>query len=401
MTVALRKWVPIAALAIVFIAAAAYWFYSGRESTDDAQVDGHITQTAARVGGAIRSINVKDNQRVKMGDVLVEIVSDEYQIAVDRAAAELADAEAGAQVAAVGVPMAATTTASDMRTAGGGVEQAEAGVTMAERELDAAKARLGAAEAHQREKQADATRAERDVERFRGLVAKDEISRQQFDAAVASSDSARAAAEAAGADVMAAQYGVPMAAGRLTQARASASQAQAGLATARTGPQQVAATRGRAAAAVAHVQQAQAVLAQAKLSLSYTKVTAAADGVVSKKAMEVGQVIQPAQPLLAIVQLHELWVTANFKETQLADIRVGQRASVAVDALGGRRFPAHVDSLAPATGARFSLLPAENATGNYVKVVQRVPVKLAFDPGADPEHLLRPGLSATATVFTK
>jgi membrane fusion protein, multidrug efflux system len=400
MIAALRKWVPIAALVIVVIAVGAYFFYSGRESTDDAQVDGHITQVAARVGGTLRVINVKDNQRVKAGEVLVQIAPDDYQIAVDRAAAELADAEAASQVAAVGVPMAATTTASDVRAAGGGVDQAQAGVTMAEGDLAGSKARLSAAEAHQREKQADATKAQRDVERLKGLVAKDEISKQQFDAAVAAADSARAAVEAAGADVAAAQQGVAMAAGRITQARAGASQAQAALATAETGPQQVTATRARAAAAAAHVQQAQATLAQAKLNLDYATVKAPADGIVSKKSVEIGQVIQPGQPLLAIVQLDDVWVTANFKETQLRDIRVGQRASVAVDALG-KKFPARVDGVAPATGARFSLLPAENATGNYVKVVQRVPVKLAFDPGADPEHQLRPGLSATATVYTK
>jgi membrane fusion protein (multidrug efflux system) len=231
-------------------------------------------------------------------------------------------------------------------------------------------------------------------------VAKDEISAQQFDAAVAASDSAHAAAEAAGADVAAAEQGVQMAAGRITQAHAGATEAQAALASANTGPQQVTATRARAAAAAARVRQAEAELAQARLNLAYATVKAPADGVVSKKAVEVGQVVQPGQPLFAIVQLDGVWVTANFKETQLRYMRVGQRASVAVDALG-KAFPAHVDSVAPATGAKFSLLPAENATGNYVKVVQRVPVKLAFELGVDPEHQLRPGLSATATVYTK
>ncbi len=397
----LRRWGPIAALAVILLAVGMYFFYGGRESTDDAQVDGHITEMAARVGGTVRAVHVRDNLPVKQGDVLVEIAPDDYQIAVDRSAAELADAEAAAQVAEVGVPMAATTTASDVRGAGGGVEQAQAGVTLAERDLEGSKARLNAAQAHQREKQADAARAALDVERFKGLVAKDEISRQQYDNAVSASDAARAAAEAAVADAAAAQHNVEMAAGRITQARAGASQAQAVLSAAQTGPQQMTATRARAAAAVARVQQARAALAQAKLNLDYTTVKAAADGIVSKKAVEAGQVVQAGQPLLAIVQQGDVWVTANYKETQLRDIRVGQRATVAVDALGGKKFPAHVDSIAPATGAKFSLLPAENATGNFVKVVQRVPVKLAFEPGNDPDHLLRPGLSATATVYTK
>jgi len=400
MTAAIRKWAPIGALAIIILGVGAYWFYSGRESTDDAQVDGHITQVAARVGGTVMAINVKDNQRVKAGDVLVQIAPDDYQIALERASAELADAEAALQVAAVGIPMAATTIASDVRAAGGGVEQAQAGVTLAEGDLAASKSRLSSAQAHQREKQADATKAQRDVERLKGLVAKDEISQQQFDAATAAADSARAAAEAASADVTAAQHGVEMAAGRITQARAGASQAQAALSAAGTGPQQVTATRARAAAAAARVKQAQAAMAQAKLNLDYATVKAPADGVVSKKSIEVGQVVQPGQPLLAIVQLDDVWVTANFKETQLRDIRVGQRAFVSVDALG-KKFPAHVDSVAPATGAKFSLLPAENATGNYVKVVQRVPVKLVFEPNADPDHQLRPGLSSTTTVYTK
>jgi membrane fusion protein, multidrug efflux system len=396
----LRKWGPIAGVVILLAIVGASLFYAGRESTDDAQVDGHITAVAARVGGPVRTISIKDNQRVKTGDVLVQIAPEDYQIAVDRAAAELADAQAAAEVAAVGVPMAATTTASDVRTAGGGVEQAEAGVALAERELDASKARLKATEAHRREKQADATKAQRDVERLKGLVAKDEISQQQFDAAVAASDAARAAADAAGADVTAAQHAVEMAAGHITQARAGATQAHAALASARTAPQQLAATRARAAAAAARVQQAQAALAQAQLNLERTTVKAPADGIVSKKSVEVGQVVQAGQPLLALVQLDDVWVTANVKETQLRHMRPGQRASIAVDALG-RKFPGHVDSIAPATGAKFSLLPAENATGNYVKVVQRVPVKIVFEPGADPDHQLRPGLSCTATVFTK
>jgi len=397
---AFRKWIPAAAIVLVLLAVGAYFFYSGRESTDDAQVDGHITQIAARVGGTVAKINVKDNQHVKKDDVLVQIVPDDYQIAVDRASAELADAQAALQVAEAGVPMTATSTASEVKTAGGGVEQANTGVTLAERDLDASKARLAAAQAHQREKQADATKAQSDVERFKALVAKDEISHQQFDNAVAASDAAKAAAEAASADVTAAQHAVEIAAGHITQAQAGAQQAEATLAVARTGPHQVAATRARAAVASARVRQEQAALAQAKLNLEYTTVKAAADGIVSKKSVEIGQVVQPGQPLLAIVQPDDVWVTANFKETQLRDIRVGQQASISVDALG-RKFPARVDSIAPATGAKFSLLPAENATGNFVKVVQRVPVKLVFEPGADPDHQLRPGLSVTSTVRTR
>src|SRR5260221_2143069 len=223
--------------------------------------------------------------------------------------------------------MGRRTTASDVRGAGGGVEQARAGVTLAERDWEGSKAGLKGEQAHQGEKQADAARAALDVERFKGLVAKDEISRQQYDNAVSASDAARAAAEAAVADAAAAQHNVEMAAGRITQARAGASQAQAVLSAAQTGPQQMTATRARAAAAVARVQPARARLAPAKLNLDYPTVKAAADGIVSKKAVEAGQVVQAGQPLLAIVQQGDVWVTANYKETQLRDIRVGQRAT--------------------------------------------------------------------------
>lgn len=396
-----KTWIGVAAGVAALIAGALYWYYSGRESTDDAHVEGHITYMASRVGGAVRSISVKENQPVSAGDVLLQVAPEDYQIAVDRAAAELADAEAAAQIADVGVPIAITTTSSDVTTAGGGLEQANAGVLMSERELDAATARLTAAKAHQREKQADAMKTQRDVDRLKALIAKDEISQQQFDAAVATAESARAASEAASAEATAAEHAVQIASSRITQARGAAVQAQAALASARTAPQQLVASRARAQAATARVQEAKAALAQARLNLEYTTVKAPAAGVVSRKTVEVGQVVQAGQPLLAIVGLDDLWVIANFKETQLEHIRPGQRAVVNVDAFGGRRFDAQVESVAPATGAKFSLLPAENAAGNYVKVVQRVPVKLVLQRGADPEHQLRPGLSVVPTIYTR
>jgi membrane fusion protein (multidrug efflux system) len=232
-------------------------------------------------------------------------------------------------------------------------------------------------------------------------VQKDEISQQQFDAAVAAADAAKANVDAAKSDVTAAQAAVAVAQQKAAQARAAAAQAHANLATARTAPQQLQVTQARAAAADAKVKQMQAALAQAELSLQYTTVKAPTAGVVSRKTVEVGQVIQPGQPVLALVALEDVWVTANFKETQLNEMRPGQRAVVEVDALGGKEFTGHVDSIAAATGAKFSLLPPENATGNYVKVVQRVPVKIVFEPGQDPNRLLRPGMSVTPTVYVK
>ena len=267
--------------------------------------------------------------------------------------------------------------------------------------MEEAKAQLVATQARQREKEATATKNARDVERLKPLVAKEEISQQQFDAAVAASDAARAAADAATSDIAAAQTSIAAAQARAAQARAAVVRAQAGVQAAKTAPEQVQVTKSRADAAAARVKQAQAALAQAQLNLERTVVKAPSTGVVSRKSVEPGQVVQPGQPLLALVTLGDVWVVANFKETQLKNMRVGQRATVDVDALGGREFTGKIDSIAAATGAKFSLLPPENASGNYVKVVQRVPVKIVFDPGQDPEHLLRPGMSVGPTVFTK
>jgi membrane fusion protein (multidrug efflux system) len=390
----------IAGVAVVVLAAGLFfWLHSrGREATDDAQVDGRITQIASRVGGTVIKVSVENNQQVPAGFVLVQLDPRDYQVAVDRARAELADAQATAVAARTGVPIAQVETRAGVSTASGGVDQAAAAVAGAEHEIQVAQANLVTAQARQREREATAVKTARDVERLRGLVEKDEISRQQFDAAVAAADSARASADAAKSEVIAAQGGITVAQQRAAQARASAGQARAGLATAQTAPQQLQVTQARAAAAEARVQQAAAALKQAELNLAYTSIAAPGAGVVSRKSVEPGQVVQAGQPLLALVDLEHVWITANFKETQLKSMQPGQKAVVEVDALGGREFEAHVESIAAATGARFSLLPPENATGNFVKVVQRIPVRIALEAGQDPGHLLRPGMSVTPTV---
>jgi membrane fusion protein, multidrug efflux system len=376
------------------------WWTAARETTDDAQVDAHVTQVAARVGGTITKVNVDDNQRVEAGTVLVELDPRDYQVAVDKARAELADAEASAVAAQSNVPITSTTATSNMTTARGGVAQAQSGVAAAEREVDAARSRLVTAQARLREAEANATKAARDVERLRGLLAKDEVSQQQFDSMTAAAEAQRAGADSARSQIAEAESGIRVAESKLAQARAGEQQAHAELQTAETAPSQITATKARASAAEAHAQQARATLAQAELNLQYTVVKAPVSGVVSKKGINIGQVVQPGQPLVAVVQLDDVWVTANYKETQLTVMRPGQRAAVDVDALG-REFKGKVDSIAGATGARFSLLPPENATGNFVKVVQRVPVKIVLDPGQDPDHLLRPGMSVTSTVYAK
>ena len=399
-----RPGVRIGAAAVVIaVVGIAVWLWAtaGRESTDDAQIDAHMTQVAARVGGTITKVAVDDNQIVDAGAVLVELDTRDYQVAVDKMRAELADAEASALAAQSTVPITSAAANSNVTTARGGVTQAQSGVAAAEKEIEAARARLVTAQARLREAEANATKAGRDVERLRGLLAKDEVSQQQFDATSAAADAQRAAADSTRSQVAEAEAGIRVAESKLAQSRAGEQQAHAELQSAQTAPSQIAATRARASSAEAHVLTARANLAQAELNLQYAVVKAPARGVVSKRNLAVGQVVQAGQPLLAIVQLDDVWVTANYKETQLKSMRPGQRAKVDVDALGGRDFTGKVDSIAGATGARFSLLPPENATGNFVKVVQRVPVKIVLDPGQDPEHLLRPGMSVNAMVTVK
>ena len=395
------QWIGLAVVVVASVVGLVVWLGAGHESTDDAQIEGRITQIATRVGGSIVELHVTDNQLVEKGAVLARIDPREYQATVDRAEAELADAEANAMAAGSGVPIAEASTTSDVQTAAGGVEEARAGVTVAERQVEAARAQLVAAEAHVRERQASATKAARDVERLRPLVEKEEVAQQQFDAAVAASDAARAASDAAVSDVAAARMQVAVAEQRVIQASAAVGRAEAAMATARTAPEQLEVSRARAAAAAARVKQAAAVLTQARLNLERTTIVAPSTGIVGRRAVELGQLVQPGQPLFALVANDDLWVVANFKETQLADMRAGQAAVVAVDALDGRRFNGTVDSIGAATGARFSLLPPENATGNFVKVVQRVPVKIVLEAGQDTGGQLRPGLSVVPTVYTK
>jgi len=233
------------------------------------------------------------------------------------------------------------------------------------------------------------------------LIAKDEISQQQYDAAVSAADAARATVESAEAAVMQAEHEVELAQARGVQSRAELQHARSEAEGSRTAPQQVNITRAQAQSAEARVQLVKAVLDQARLNLEYTTIRASVSGIVSKKSVEVGQVVQPGQPLMAIVVPEDLSIVANFKETQLAEMHPGQPVTVSVDAYSGRTFNGHVESIAAATGAKFSLLPPENATGNYVKVVQRLPVKVVLDEGQDSQHQLRPGMSVVVKVKVK
>jgi membrane fusion protein (multidrug efflux system) len=396
------KWFLVVAVIVVLAVVAGLWhYYSARESTDDAEIDGHIIPISPKVGGTVLAVNVKDNQYVEAGTVLVQIDPADYRIALERAQADWADAQAMARAAGASVPIEFTTTGSQLSTAQANVQNAAAGVAVAGKEIDVAKAKLNSAQARLREAEANATKAAKDLGRMKQLVAKDEISEQQYDATVAAAAATNASVESARAAVAEADQGVHVAESRLAQARDMTAEAQAGARSAQTAPQQVAVIRDRAAASEAKAQQAKAAVDQAQLNLQYATIKAPVSGVVSKKSVEVGQIVQSGEPLLALVPLEDIWVTANFKETQLKKMRVGQRAIISVDAFGGHKFKGHVESIAAATGAKFSLLPPENASGNYVKVVQRVPVKMVLEKGEDPEHHLRPGMSVNPTVYIK
>jgi len=396
------KWVILGAVLAMAVAGYLIWQYeSERESTDDARIEGHIDPVSARVGGHVIAVNFEDNQYVRAGTVLVQIDPRDYQVALGRAQADLANARAAAQAAQTSVPILTTTTGSQTATAQAGVDQARAALTASEKDVDAAQAKVNAARANLNEAQANYAKAAQDVERYRPLAAKDEISQQQYQAAVTTADGAQSGVEAARAAVSEADQAVAVARSHVAQSQAGIAQAQANLRAASSAPQQIAVSKAQAGAANARVQQSEAAVEQARLNLQYATVTAPVDGIADKKAVEIGQNVQPGQPLLAVVPLNDIWVTALFKETQMRYMRPGQRVIISVDTYGGRNYEGYVESIAAATGETFSLLPPENASGNYVKVVQRIPVRIRFKGGQDPEHLLRPGMSVTPTVMVK
>jgi membrane fusion protein, multidrug efflux system len=363
----------------------AWRYFSSYESTDDAEVDGHLMPLSARISGYVLKVNVDDNQSVHAGDVLVEIDPRDYQVAVDQAGAETANAEATARSLGIDVPVSHVNTTSQISTSEADVANSQAGIGVAQQQLDAARAQLVQA-------QANDVKAQNDLARYKQLVEKQEISQQLYDQAFA-------AAAASAATVSAAKSAVAAAEQQVSQARSRLAQAQANWRYSQTGPQQVASIRDRAQAAAASVKQKEAALELAELNLTYTKIVAPVDGVVMK-SVEVGMNVQPGQQLLTIVPLDDIWITANFKETQLKWMRPGQRAEIKAD-VNGRTYRGHVDSIAGSSGARLSLLPPENATGNYVKVVQRVPVKIVLEPGENRDHSLRLGMSVEPKVFAK
>jgi membrane fusion protein (multidrug efflux system) len=376
-------------IGVVVLLVAAFFVYryvTSYEDTDDAQVDGNINSISARISGHVIKLDIVDNQYVQAGTVLLEIDPADYQVAYERAKADFDDAQAAASAAGVNVPITSVNTTSQVSSSEADVASARAGISAAKQSFQAAKAQLAEAEANN-------VKAQTDLERYKQLVDKQEISQQQYDQAIASAKAQAAAVDAAKANADAAQSQVTQAQGKLVQA-------QANLSSARTAPRQMEVIRSRAASALAQVQQKKAALDQAQLNLQYTKIVAPVDGVVSDRTVDVGQNVAPGQELMKVIPLNDIWITANFKETQLREMKVGQAVTIEVDA-SGRKYKGKVNSFAGATGARFSLLPPENATGNYVKVVQRIPVKIVLDPGEDKDQSLRPGMSVDPKVWIR
>jgi membrane fusion protein (multidrug efflux system) len=376
----------IAVVVLLVIGFFVYRYVTSYESTDDAEVDGHINSISARISGHVVKLNVTDNQYVQAGTVLVEIDPADYQVAYEKAKADFDDAQATAAAAGVNVPITSVSTTNQVSSTEADVASARAGIAAARQQFAAAKAQRDQAEANN-------VKAQNDLERYRQLVDKQEISQQQFDEAVAAAKASAAAVEAAHAMADAAQSQVTQAQGKLADAEANFRNAQ-------TAPRQMEVIRSRAASALAQAQQKKAELDQAQLNLQYTKIVAPVTGVVSDRTVEVGQNVAPGQELMKVIPLNDVWITADFKETQLREMKVGQPVTIEVDA-NGRKYKGKVDSLAGGTGARFSLLPPENATGNYVKVVQRIPVKIVLDPGENKDQSLRPGMSVEPKVWIR
>jgi membrane fusion protein (multidrug efflux system) len=374
----------LAAVLIVVVGGVFLWRYFGSyESTDDAQVDAHLYPVSARVSGYVIRVNVEDNQYVQKGTVLAEIDPRDYEVAVAQAQANLDSAEATAQSMNIDVPIAAVNTSSQLKVAASDVVNSNAGIVAAEKQVAAAHAQLEQA-------QATDVKLQDDVRRYKLLLDKQEIAAQVYDQAVSASKASTASIAEAAANEAAAQQAVQQARSHLTGSEANRQSAE-------TAPQQVSSLKARARAAVAEVEQKRAALDQAKLNLSYTRIVAPINGEVNKSVV-VGMNIQPGQELLTVVPLDEVWITANFKETQLRRMHPGQRAEIHADS-SGKKFKGHVESVAGATGPLFSLLPPENATGNYVKIVQRIPVKIILDSGENGDHQLRPGMNVVPDVY--
>ena len=384
-----RRGIIIVVIVVLIAVGVAVWWHSTfSEDTDDAQINGHLIQVSSRIAGQVIKVDVEENQLVKAGDTIAELDPKDFDVAVENAEANLANAQANAAAANVNIPLTTINTGSTLRSSDADVSVARSGIQQALQQQLGAVAMVAQA-------QANLVKANSDLERYKPLVEKDVISKQQFDAAVAAADGAKAALANAQASQAAAEDAIRAARDRERQAQAQHNAAE-------TGPQQVAVQNARAKAAQAQVEQAQAQLDQAELNLSYCKIIAPVAGIITRKSVEINQNVSTGQNLLTLVSLEDLWITANFKETQLRNMTAGQPVEIKVDATG-RTYSGKVTQIGGATGSVLSLFPPENATGNYVKVVQRVPVRIDFTnlQQEDASHLLRPGLSVEPEVLVK
>ncbi len=380
--------IVVGAILVVAIAIGTFFllrYFNSYESTDDAFVEGHINPVTPRIEGTVIAVHAENNQFVRAGEVLVELDPRDYRIALQQARAVLAQAQSQVQAANPNVPITQTTTQTTVSAGQAELSGAQAGVSAAQHEFEARQADLRQAEAQN-------TRAQNDVRRYQELVTKDEISRQQYDAAVATAQSQAAMVEAAKAAAEAARRALDQRRAQLVQARTRLSEAQT------NAPRQVAVSRADVTTRLANVQAAQAQVVQAELNLSYTQIVAPTDGIVTNRSVQVGQHVQASETMLSISQIEDLWITGNFKETQLKRMRPGQSCNVHIDAFD-QTFECYVQWMPGASGAATSLLPPQNATGNFVKVVQRLPVRIRLKPGQDPEHRLRIGMSAEPKVW--
>ena len=377
---------------------AAYMHFRDRVSSDDANVEGHVTAIAPKIAGTVTQVAVLDNQFVKAGQLLVSIDPRDYQAAVDAAKAALLQAESQLNAARVAVPWVDSTTESGTTVASAQLADAETDVARAQIAYDQANSSdVAFAQANVASKKANNDRAQADLARMKPLVQKAEISQQQYDGYVAVATMAESDLQAAQDKLASAQKEAAIRKAALDSAVSRVNTAKAQVQTSQANRKQVAIRTADTGSAAAAVEAAKARLAAAELTLSYATITAPVDGNVTRKSVEVGQIVQPGQGLMTIIP-PETWVTANFKETQLADVKPGQKAEVHVD-MYGKSVWGHVDSIADATGSRMSLLPPENATGNFVKVVQRIPVKILVDETNG--LILRPGMNVDVTIFTR
>jgi membrane fusion protein (multidrug efflux system) len=394
------RYLIVAVMVVILGAGGDYlWKYLNTyETTDDAQIDGHINSISGRIAGNVVEVRAEDEQYVNAGDVLVRLDPRDYEVALAKAQADLGDAEAALESSRIDIPITTTNAASQLKTANSSRADATAFVLGSQRQLTATRARLESAQAQVREAEANLKKATDDVARYKLLVDKNEIPRQQYDTAVSNAAAAQAALDARVAAVREAEQNIVVAQSAVEQANQRITQADASIESASTAPRQVAVSEARAKSALAQVDQKKALVEQAKLNLSYCTIVAPIAGIVGKKTVELGQNISPGQQLMALVPLDDIWVIANFKETQLNRMQPGQRVRVAVDAYG-REYSGKIVAVGGASGSKFSVLPPENATGNYVKVVQRIPVRINLDAGQNGDHRLRPGMSVDPKVY--